>query len=207
MQTKVLTVILTGWLALTSLAGAAVEVVTAKQALAKANASVEGPVRDLLIMLKGYESDTLLRPRVWDITLYDPTRPNNAAVVRVKDSAAVNVASGIRLLDGALWKNFSRNFSGYAAAEVIDLRRWAQDSDRVIARTVSHPKLAGVEVTAVRLLLRKPSDGDVPPLWQIEVSARLINEPRQDKWIGYLQISADSGELITDELHPEKLRR
>jgi len=206
MRTRMVTGMLAGLLALT-VPVAGVEVLTAKQALAKANARVEPPLRDQLIMIQGDQSDTLLRPRVWDVTLYDETRPHKACVVRVKDGAAVNVASGIRMFDGARWRRFGRNFTGYVAAEVMDLSRWALDSDKVLAQALHSPKLDGLEVTGVRLLLRKASDGNVPPLWRVELLARPKQDPAKERWIGYLEYNAETGDLLVDELRVEQFGR
>lgn len=205
MQAKAGILAVAGLLAM-SLGAGAVEVLTAKQALAKANARVEKEVRDQLIVVQGEQSDTLLRPRVWDITLFDPSRTHRAAVVRVKDGEAVSVVSGLRLFGDARWSRFGRNFSGYEAGEIIDPSRWALDSDKVIALAVRCPKLDGLEVTAVRLSLGKASDGNVPPLWEIALCARLKSDPRRERWIGYLRYNAETGDLLADELRVDRLR-
>ncbi len=178
----------------------AADVPAAKQALALANEKVDAEVQDRVIRLIGKMSDSNLRPRLWEITLYDTTRLNDGVQVRVKDGAVASVSSSVRMFDDGRWKNFSRNFSGYWPGEVIDVGRWAVDSDQVVNTARTHPKLAGYELTEVSLVLRKLSDGDVPPHWRIRLRARPADNPTRERWVGYLQYNAETGELLKEEL-------
>ncbi len=187
-------------LALCALPAAAVEQVTAKQALNLANQQVPDYAQNQVLSIEGYNTDSALRPRVWDITLYDHKRFNGGLVVRVKDGAVVSKTGAVRLFDDARWTRFGRNFSGYDPAEIVRLARWALDSDQVVAKVVALPRLSDYEVTALTFVLRKPSDGNVPPVWRIKVRARLKTKASSEGWVGYLQYNAESGELIKDEL-------
>ncbi len=199
-----LIVVVAGMLAV---AAEAVEVLTARQALARAQTVVGPTVQNQLVAVAGLDSDPQLRLRVWDFTFYDARRSQRGVVVRVKDAALIGTrGASLRLFEDAKWRHFGRNFSGFEPTEVLNLSHWVFDSDQIIANVVSHPKLAGMEVTAVRMWLRKPSDGDVPPQWRIEVRARLRSDPRQEKWIGYLQYSAQTGQLLVDELRTARLQ-
>jgi hypothetical protein len=188
-------------------ASGAVEVLTAKQALARAQAVVGPAVAPQLIAVAGMDSDPQLRLRVWDFTFHDPQRAQRGVVVRVKDAALIGTrGANLRLFEDARWRHFGRNFSGFEPTEVLNLNHWVFDSDRIVASVVSHPKLTGLEVTGVRLWLRKPSDGDVPPQWRVEVRARPRSDPRLERWSGFLQFSAETGQLLVDELRLGKLQ-
>ncbi len=50
------------------------------------------------------------------------------------------------------------------------------------------------------MVLRKPSDGNVPPSWRLRLRARPSDNPSRERWIGYLQYNAETGELLADEL-------
>jgi len=190
-----------------SAAFGAVEVLTAKQALARAQAVVGPAIAPQLISVEGMDSDPQLRMRVWDFTFYEPQRGQRGVVVRVKDAALIGTrGANLRLFEDARWRHFGRNFSGFEPTEVLNLNHWVLDSDRIVANVLSHSRLTGLEVTAVRLWLRKPSDGDVPPQWRVEVRARPRSDPRQEKWIGFLQFSAETGQLLVDELRVERFQ-
>jgi hypothetical protein len=159
------------------------------------------------MIMEGSVSDSNLQPRQWDVLLYDPKRTNGGTVVRVKDGAVKSVGASVRMFDDARWKHFGRNFSGYNTGEIISMSRWGIDSDKLISSVVALPKLADVQVTEVRLTLRKLSDGDVPPVWTIKLRARPKHNPSRERWIGSLQVNAESGEVIADNLNVDVLLR
>jgi hypothetical protein len=185
----------------------AVQVPTAKNALAIANGSVDEGVKDQVISFEGTSSDSTLQPRQWDVVLYDPARSNGGTIVRVKDGAVMSVGASVRMFDDARWKKFGRNFTGYDLSEIINMGRWTIDSDKLIASVIAIPKLANIQVTEVKLMLRKLSDGDVPPIWTITLRARPKHNPSRERWIGNLQVNAESGEVITDNLNVDALLR
>jgi hypothetical protein len=185
----------------------AIDLPTAKQAVALANAKVNLNTRDLVISIDGTDSDSDLRPRQWDITFYDDKRMQGGTLVRVKDGAAVSKSASVRLFDDARWSRFGRNFTGYDASEIINVGRWSLDSDKTLSSALAQPELEGLQVTSIKLLLRKPSDGDVAPVWWIHLRARSIKNPKYECWIGYLQFDAETGKLLADELRTESLPR
>ncbi len=176
------------------------EPLSARRALELANQRVTDGAQNNLLWMEGTMSDSSLRPRHWEVTFYDPERLNAGTMVRIQDSAVVKIGGAVRLFDDARWKRFGRNFSGYSLDELVDLNRWRHDSDAITARVVAHPRLADYTVTGVRMLLRKPSDGDVAPIWRVRVLARPKGEGARDRWVGQLTYNADSGELLRDDL-------
>ncbi len=181
--------------------GVRAEALSARRAFELANQRVTDAAQNNLLWMEGTMSDSSLRPRHWEITFYDPERLNAGTMVRIQDGAVVKIGGAVRLFDDARWKRFGRNFTGYSLEELVDLNRWRLDSDAITARAVAHPRLADYQVTGVRLLLRKPSDGDVAPTWRVRVLARPKGESSRDRWVGQLTYSADSGELLRDELN------
>lgn len=199
---------LAGWAAAVSAAGPApLPSPTAKQAVALANAKVDAAIRDHVILLEGKDSDSSLRPRVWEVTYYDHQRWQGGTVVRVKDGAAVSVGPSVRLFDDARVKRFGRNFTGYDKEEIMDVGRWVMDSDKVVAAALAHPRLAGLQVTAVMLRLAKPSDGAVPPQWRVSLRARAAANPTRERWVGHLYYNAETAELVAELLNVDPLRR
>ncbi len=184
----------------------AIEQLTAKQAVNLANQQVEEHSQKQVLLVEGKQSDSQLRPRIWDVALYDHKRANGAAVVRVKDGAVTSLTGSVRLFDDARWSRFDRNFTGFHVDEVVKLARWKVDSDEVVAKAVANPRLSGHEVTAVTLAFHKLSDGDVPPIWRIKLRARPKDQASRERWVGYLQFNAESGELIKDELRVKSAR-
>jgi hypothetical protein len=184
-----------------------VQVPSAKNALAIANGPVDDAVKDQVMSVEGTSSDSNLQPRQWDFVLYDPNRANGGTIVRVKDGAVKSVGSSVRMFDDGRWKKFGRNFTGYDPSEIISMGRWTIDSDKLISSVVGLPKLADVQVTAVRMSLRKLSDGDVPPVWTIQLRARPKHNPSLERWVGSLQVNAESGEVISDNLNLSALLR
>ena len=180
--------------------GEAAELPSAKQALALANEQVDADVKDQVVVMVGVNSDSDLRPRVWEIVLYDPNRINDGVKLTVKDGAVTAISSSLRMFDDGRWKSFSRNFSGYWPEEIINVGRWAKDSDAIIEAVKSHASLAEYAVTELQFNLRKLSDGDVPPAWRVRVRARPKDNAFREHWVGYLQFNADTGELLRDEL-------
>lgn len=178
---------------------------SAKQAVEMVNTQINATTRNQIVVIEGSDSNTDLRPRRWDITFYDAGELNSGLLARVKDGALVSKSTSVRMFDDARWNRFTRNFSGYHDTEVINPARWLYDSDAIIKSALAHPKLAGLQVTALRLTLRKLSDGDVPPVWRVMLRARSPMNPRRDRWIGHLQFNAENGQLLADELRVEQL--
>lgn len=173
---------------------------TARQAMNLANQRVTDAAQNNLIWMEGTHSDANLRPRIWEVTFYDPARLNAGTMVRIQDNQVIKVGGAVRLFDDARWTRFGRNFTGYHVDEIINLKRWKLDSDAVAAKALAHPRLSGYEVVGMRLLLRKPSDGDVAPNWRVTIRARPRNHDREAKWIGSLTYNAETGELLRDDL-------
>ena len=178
----------------------------AKKARDIANTKFGGVTTNYAIRLEGSFADSDLTPRQWDVTFFDAKRNNNGTVVRVRDGAAVSVGGAVRLVDDARFSNFLRNFTGYEAAEILNLSKWKLDSDDALAKVKT---LAGekIRVTDVKMTLEKLSDGEVAPVWSIRVKARSKVQPGQEVWIGSVQLSAESGEVLKNELQPDRLAK
>lgn len=173
---------------------------TARQAMNLANQRVTDAAQNNLIWIEGTHSDVNLRPRIWEVTFYDPARLNAGTMVRIQDDQVLKVGGAVRLFDDARWTRFGRNFTGYHVNEIISLKRWNVDSDAIVQKASSHPRLSGYEVVGVRLLLRKPSDGDVAPNWRVTIRARARDRDSGARWIGSLTYNAETGELLRDDL-------
>jgi len=178
---------------------------TAKKAadLANTEAKTGGPYR--VLRVDGENADSDLRLRQWDITVYSGDRANKAMLIRIKDGIVVSTTSAVRLFDDARWSNFGRNFSGYSVAEIIQTSRWKLDSPDVLARVAALQGLEKLQLTDAKMSLRKLSDGDVPAIWRVKVKARSKTQPGREGWIGAVDLSAETGEVIKNDLHSEHL--
>ena len=179
---------------------------TAKKAGEMANAQVNKGGDNRVIRLEGENSDSDLRPRQWDVIVYDPTRTNHGTAVRIKDGVAISLAPSVRMFDDASWGHFGRNFTGYDIGEVINLKRWKLDSTDAVAKVTAMPGVTAVQITAVKLTLSKLSDGDVAPVWQVKIKGRLRADPRRELWIGSVELSAETGEILKNNINIERLR-
>ena len=184
------------------LAGA---VPTAKKAADLANTEAKTGGQYRVLRVEGENADSDLRLRQWDVTVYSAERGNNAMLIRVKDGIVVSTTGAVRLFDDARWTKFGRNFSGYNLAEVIQLAHWKLDSADVLARVAALPGLEKLQVTDAKMLLRKLSDGDVPAIWRVKVKARSKAQPGREGWIGAVDLSAETGEVIKNDLRSEHL--
>ena len=196
--------ILLAWsLPLTAVLAGAVP--TAKKAadLANTEAKTGGPYR--VLRVEGEEADSDLRLRQWDITVYAGDRGNNAMMIRIKDGIVVSTTSAVRLFDDARWTKFGRNFSGYNLAEVLQPARWKLDSPEVLAKVAALPAMEKLQLTDAKMSLRKLSDGDVPAIWRVKVKARSKTQPGREGWVGAVDLSAETGEVIKNDLHAEHL--
>ena len=183
----------------------AANVPTAKKIadIADTEAKTGGQFR--VIRLEGEDADSDLSPRQWDVTVYDIVRGNHATTIRFKDGLAVSTTGAVRVFDDAHWTQFGRNFTGYDPAEIIQLARWKLDSTDVLARIATLPGMDKVQITDVKMALRKLSDGDVPPVWHVKVKVRSKLKPGREGWIGVVELSAETGEVIQTTLRPERL--
>jgi len=184
------------------LAGA---VPTAKKAadLANTEAKTGGSYR--VLRLEGEDADSDLRLRQWDVTIYAADRGNKAVMIRIKDGIVVSTTSAVRMFDDARWTQFGRNFTGYNPSEEIQPTRWKLDSPDVLARVAALPGMEKVQLTDAKMSLRKLSDGDVPPIWRVKVKARSKAQPGREGWIGAVDLSAETAEVIKNDLRPEHL--
>ncbi|MCG3150289.1 MAG: hypothetical protein PCFJNLEI_03772 [Verrucomicrobiae bacterium] len=180
---------------------------SAKKALEVATTSESSVASNRLIRLEGTGSDSDMRPRQWDLTFFDSKRKNKGTVVRVKDGAAVSVAGAVRVMDDARVDAGLRNFTGYSPAEVINLARWKLDSNEALAKVSGLAGLEKVQLTDVKMELQKLSDGDVAPVWRVRVKARLRDKPGNENWIGGVELSAETGEILRNDLNVDRLNK
>jgi hypothetical protein len=183
----------------------AANVPTAQKNADLANTEVKTGGQFRVIRLEGEDTDSDLHPRQWDITVYDTQRGNHATTVRFKDGVAVSLAGAVRVFDDARWTRFGRNFTGYDPSEIIQLARWKLDSPDVLNRIAGLPGMDKTQITDVKMALRKLSDGDVAPIWRVKVKARSKLQPGREGWIGIVELSAETGEVIQNSLRPERL--
>ena len=183
----------------------AANVPTAKKIADLADAEIKTGGQFRIIRIEGEDADSDLSPRQWDVTVYDPVRGNHATTIRFKDSMAVSMTGAVRVFDDARWTQFGRNFTGYDPSEIIQLVRWKLDSPDVLARIAMLPGMDKVQITDVKMILRKLSDGEVPPVWSVNVKVRSKLKPGREGWIGVVELSAETGEVIQNTLRPERL--
>lgn len=180
---------------------------SAKRAIELANTQITTGADNKVIRLEGKDADSDLKPRQWDVTVYDPTRANKASSIRIKDGVVVSIAPAVRMFDDARWGHFGRNFTGYDIGEVISMNRLKLDSADAVAKVAALPGLKDVvQLTAVEMTLKKLSDGDVPPVWRIKIKGRLKSAPARELWIGQVQLSAETGEVLKNETNVDRLR-
>jgi len=192
-------------LAITSRLTAATDLPTARQAVDIANKRMSPQAQNQVLRIEGRHSDPELRIRQWDVTFYDNTRVNNGLTVRVEDGQVTGESSPLRMFEDGTWGHFDRNFTGFSNKEVINLSRWKIDSDTALTKVLKLPKISEVQVTDVRMVLRKLSDGDVPPVWRIHLRARSKTDPSHETGIGYADLNAESGEILSNETRAGKL--
>ena len=178
---------------------------TARQAVSIAKKRMSPVSQDQVLRIEGRRSDPELRIRQWDITFYDDTRVNNAIAVRVDDGQDTETQVRLRMFENASWDHFDRNFTGFSRKEVIDPARWKIDSDDAMSKVLKQPGLSEVQVTEVRMTLCKLSDGEVPPVWRVYLRARSKTNPSREAAIGYVELSAESGEVLRNETRVDKL--
>ena len=178
---------------------------TAKKAADLANAEAKTGNVYRVLRVDGENADSDLRLRQWDITVYSSDRGNKALLIRIKDGIVVSTTSAVRLFDDARWSSFGRNFTGYNVAEIIQTGRWKLDSPDVLTRVAALPDLEKLQITDAKMSLRKLSDGDVPAIWRVKVKARSKAQPGREAWIGAVDLSAETGEVIKNDLHSEHL--
>lgn len=183
----------------------AANVPTAKKIAELANAEIKTGGQFRVLRLEGEETDSDLHPRQWDITVYDAQRGNHATTIRFKDGMAVSMTGAVRVFDDARWTQFGRNFTGYDPSEIISVTRWKLDSPDVLNRVAALPGMEKLQITDAKMALRKLSDGDVPPIWRVKVKARSKLQPGREGWIGVVELSAETGEVIQNSLRSERL--
>jgi len=183
----------------------AANVPTAKKAAEIANTEVKTGGQFRVLRIEGEDTDSDLRLRQWDITVYDAHRGNHATTVRIKDGMVISATGAVRVFDDTRWAKFGRNFTGYDPAEIIQLARWKLDSPDILNKVAALPGMENTQLTDAKMILRKLSDGDVPAIWRVKVKARSKSQPGREGWIGVVELSAETGEVIQNDLHPERL--
>jgi hypothetical protein len=178
---------------------------TAKQAVDVAKKRMAPASQDLVLRVEGVRSDAEQRPREWRVTFYDDSRVNNALTVKVEDGQDTKAETVLRMFEDGTWRHFDRNFTGFSRNEAINLSRWKIDSDEAVSKALKQPRISEVQITEVRLVLRKLSDGDVPPVWRVHLRARSKSNPSRETAIGYIDLSAESGEVLRNETRVGKL--
>jgi len=164
-------------------------------------------VSNQVIRMEGTFSDSDFQPRQWDVTFYDAKRKNKGAVVRVKDGAVISIGGAVRIVDNARSDELLRNVTGYDSKEILNLSRLKLDSPEVLKKVGAQAGMDKVQITDVKMELHKLSDGDVAAVWSVRVKARLRAQPSHEGWIGSVGMSAESGEILKNDLNVEKLAK
>jgi hypothetical protein len=174
---------------------------TAFEARAMAQSVVSEESRDKVVQIRGIREDGQIHPRSWMVVFWNPELDDIHAVL-VSDGKALDLKDQMNLVPGGI---DSVNFS---ESDIIDPLYFQVDSDHALEILLGVYELREKELSSIDFVLEKDL-GPVWPVWNLTIYRTRVGG---DQAFGFVQISADSGEvfdvrLADDFLHHHPLNR
>lgn len=163
---------------------------TALELIKEGNRYVGEQSKDKIVEIRSEKSLASLTPDIWYLTYFDPDSKSKPVEVKFGAGRQMDVK-----------RKFGISGSGMAE-RILDLKKLTVDSDKAIKIATAEPLLAKLTLKATQLWLEKKEG---VPVWKVRLWAAKLSKPDQSADIGEINISAESGEVVKNELRPKKV--
>ncbi len=147
--------------------------------------------KDRIVEISSDRSMGSLMPSVWHVVYYDPDSPFRRLEVKFGGGQETDVSHPVL-----------RPFEPPKAAnEILDKSKLKVDSDQALNIATGQAMLKPLTLRAAKLTL---TQGDVGPIWKVQLWAAKARNPDHEADLGTVTISATDGSMVKSELRPNK---
>lgn len=163
---------------------------SAFQLVQAGNRYIGDQARDKVVHIRSERSVGSLTPSVWYVVYYDYTAALKATEVKFANGKMLDVKRPLRLLSAT-----SRQI------DPLPKEKLKIDSDEALAIATRQPALENVTLKASEMRLERGRSNE--PIWRIQLWA--LGAKAGETSIGDVTISAAEGQVIQNDLKPEKV--
>jgi hypothetical protein len=147
--------------------------------------------RDKILEVYSEKSVASIEPNIWHVLYYDPDVTFKAVDVKFGAGQEMEVTHPMHPV----------HMFGMPAKtdDIIDQSRVHVDSDQALNIATSQPLLKGLTIRATKMTL---DNGDIGPMWKVEVWAAKVNDPTKEAYVGSVCISAEDKSVLKTDLTP-----
>jgi hypothetical protein len=165
--------------------------VTAFALIKEGDRYVGEQAKDKVVQIRSEKSIGGLAPNIWFVVYYDPTATFKAAEVKFGGGKMMEVKRPMRLLEPVT-----------RGDQPLEAGKLKVDSDRALAVALKEPLLAKLDLKATQFWLEHT---DLGPAWKIRFWAAKLSQPEHMVDIGEVVVSTESGQVVKDTLHPNRV--
>ncbi len=189
---------LTGkWLAALLLVGGLSQIAnagepTAFELVKEGNRHLGDEAKGRVVQIRSEKSVGGLTPNIWFVVYYDPDATAKATEIKFAAGTKVSVKRPARVLE---------SISG--SYRELPKEKLKIDSDKAIEIVKNEPLIKNLALTNTELKLER-GEGD-QPVWKVKLWAAKIRRPSDTVNIGELQLSAEDGKVVKNDLKPGRV--
>ena len=189
---------LTGkWLAALLLLGGLSQIANAKEPTAfdlvkEGNRHLGEEAKGRVVQIRSEKSVGGLTPNIWFVVYYDPDATAKATEIKFAAGTKVSVKRPARVLEPIT-----------GAHRELPKDKLKIDSDKAIEIAKNEPLVKNLSLTNTQLTLGRGEDDQ--PVWKVKLWAAKIRRPSDTVNIGELQLSAEDGKVVKNDLKPGRV--
>jgi hypothetical protein len=145
--------------------------------------------KDKIVEISSDKSVGDLKPNVWHVVYYDPNTPFKCQEVKFGSGQEMDVSHPV-----------PRPFEP-PRGEILDKSKLKVDSDQALNIATGQAMVKQLTLRAAKLTL---TQGDVGPIWKVQLWAAKARNPDRETDIGTVTISASDGSMVKSDLRLNK---
>ncbi len=165
---------------------------TAFELVKEGNRHLGEEAKGRVVQIRSEKSVGGLTPNIWFVVYYDPDATAKATEIKFAAGTKVSVKRPARVLE---------SISG--SYRELPKEKLKIDSDKAIETAKNEPLIKNLTLTNTQLTLER-GEGD-QPVWKVKLWAAKIRRPSDTVNIGELQLSAENGKVVKNDLKPGRV--
>jgi hypothetical protein len=165
---------------------------TAFELVKEGNRHLGEEAKDRVVQIRSEKSVGGLTPNIWYVVYYDPDATAKATEVKFAAGTKVAVKRPARILEPITGSH-----------RELPKEKLKIDSDKAIEIARNEPLIKNLTLTNTELKLERGEEDQ--PVWRIKLWAAKIRKPSDTVSIGEVEISAENGKLLRNDLKPGRV--
>jgi hypothetical protein len=164
---------------------------TAFDLIKEGNRHIGEEAKDRVVEIRSEKSVGTLTPNIWYVVYFDPDATAKATEVKFGAGKKMSVKRPARVLEFATGNT------------ELDKAKLQVDSEDALKTATKEPLLENLKLTNSQLWLQRSKE--YGPVWKIRFWASKLRKPDQTVDIGDIYISSESGKVVKNDLHIERV--